>query len=725
MADNKEEKIHALAVKRFERVEKKERDQRKLAIEDIKFAQTEDGQWDEGAKEKRANRPRFTINRVAGAIDQLIGDQRQNRTDIKVRPVSGGATEDTAKVMTGLIRNIEATSKASNAYDTAFDEVINGGYGGWRITTEFNDDDIFEQDIKIKPLNTATTSLWMDDAAKEYDKRDAMWGFVTVDMPKDEHESKFPNNPLSNWSQERMNTSQCNGWIGENTVRVAEYWVKEPVTRNIALLSDGRVIDQDEEKSVLDEMAKKGITVKRTRKVKSHKVVMYLLDGGGVLEGPKDWAGKFIPLIPMFGRQSHIEGQTYTRGLVRFAKDANRIYNYETSSVVETNALTPKDPIWYTPAQAKGHEAKYRNFPNQNSPFMPYNPDIKTGGAPPTRGGAPAVQGASLQILQQATMDLYHVTGMQPPSIGVNPELKSGKAIIAQEKQGDRGSFVFTDNLAKSIEYTGEILIDLIPRIYDTARQVRIVQQDGGTENVDINTVNQEVIDEQTGKPELVNDLSVGKYDVQTETGPAFATQRQESANQIMELITRSPEFAALGMDLVAKDLPILESKELTKRFRKQMIANGVVEPTEEETKELGLDQPQPVDPQQEAITTNIAMQTEKLISDIEAQDAKTLQTQVDTQQATIEAYEKLIDAFKTQTEAGIPFSQADHNIRVKQQDIIAEGQQALDKGPNREQAASIVQGAVAQEEANEVNNARVLTVQQPSASVGQDDLNG
>ena len=719
---DKLDKIHELAISRFDRVEKKERDQRKLAVEDIKFAQTEDGQWDDGAIAKRKGRPRFTINRVAGAIDQLIGDQRQNRTDIKIRPVSGGASEDVAKVMTGIIRNIESTSKASNAYDTAFDEVVNGGFGGWRITTEFNDDDAFDQDIKIKPINTATTSLWFDDAALEYDKRDGLFAFLTVDMPKEEHERRFPNSNFNEWSQEQYNNSACNSWTNDDSVRVAEYWIKTPVTRELALLSDGRVIDQDEEKAVLDELSAQGITVKKTRTVKSHKVEMYLLDGAGILEGPKEWAGKFIPLIPVFGRQSHIEGRTYTRGIVRFAKDANRIYNYETSAVVETNALTPKDPIWYTPEQIKGHEAKYQNFANSNSPFMPYNASTKTPGAP-QRTGAPAVQSASLQILSQASMDLYHVTGMQPPSMGINPELKSGKAIQAQERLGDRGSFIFTDNLSKSIEYTGEILIDLIPRIMDTARQVRIVQQDGETENVEINTVNHEVVDLQTGKPVLVNDLSMGKYDVETETGPAFSTQRQESAQQIIDLMTQSPEFAGLALDLVAKDLPILESKELTKRVRKQMIDQGIIEPTEQEIEDLGLNQPQAPDPQQVAITENIQIQTEKLISDIENQDAKTLQTQVETQQATIAAYEKLIDTFKTQTEAGIPLTEADHNIRVKQQDIIVEGQQGLDAGPNSEQAASLVNEAVAAEQSADLQGSPTLTVQQPSASVGQDNL--
>ena len=721
----KDDKIHALALKRFDRVETKERDQRKLAIEDIKFAQTEDGQWDDDAREKRKNRPRYTINRIAGAIDQLIGDQRQNRTAIKVRPVSGGATEDTAKTMEGLIRNIESDSKASNAYDTAFDEVVNGGFGGWRITTELEEDDPFIQTIKIKQMNTATTSLWFDDAAIEYDKRDAMWAFVTVDMPKDEHEEKFPKSPMTDWSQERLNNSLCSNWTRDNTVRVAEYWVKTPVTKEIALLSDGRIIDSEEEKSVLDELAETGVTVKKTKTVKSHKIEMYLMDGGGILEGPKKWAGKFIPLIPMYGRQAHIEGRTYTRGITRFAKDANRIYNYTTSAAIEAAALAPKDPIWYTPAQAKGHEAKFRTFNNSNSPFMPYNADPKAPGAP-QRGGAPAIQSAFIAQIQQASMDLYHVTGMQPPSIGTNPELKSGKAIQAQEKQGDRGSFIFSDNLVKSQQYCAEILIDLIPRIYDTERQVRIMAQDGETENVEINTVNEEVIDKETGKAELVNDLSFGKYDVVAESGPAFATQRQESANQIIELIGSSPQFEALAMDLVAKDLPILESKELTKRIRKQMISNGIVEPTEQEIEDLGLNQPQQPDPQQTAITDNINMQTEKMISDIENQDAKTLETTIKTQQATLDSYKTLIEAYKDQLEAGIPLTSADHAIRVKQQDIIVEGQQAIDEGPNSEQANDIVQGAVRQEIAQEQSGVTTRpTVQQPSTSIGQDDLNG
>lgn len=726
MADDNKD-IHRQALTRFQRVEDKERDQRQLAIEDIRFAQTEDGQWDDNATEKRQGRPRYTINRVAGAVDQLIGDQRQNRTSIKVRPVSGGASEDVAKVMEGLIRNIEAQSKAGNSYDNAFDEVVNGGYGGWRVITEFTDDDVFEQDVRIKPILGATTSLWFDTGATEYDKRDSNWAFVTVDMPKEEREAKYPDTPLSDWPKDveflRRNSGGCDNWAKEDTVTIAEYWVKTPVDKEIVLLSDGRVIDATEDGKILDELAAKGITEVKRRKAKSHKVQMYVMDGGGILEGPKEWAGKFIPLVPMFGRQAYIEGKTYTRGIVRFAKDPARIYNYGTSTAIETTALTPKDPYWLTAKQAQGHESQLESFTTQNSPFMLYNAD-PTAPGPPVRTGAPSVNSALLQQIQQASMDLYHVTGMQPPSLGANPELKSGKAIQAQERLGDRGMYIFEDNKSKSIDYTAEILIDLLPRIYDTPRQERIVAMDGETENIQINET---VRDEQTNEDVLVNDLSLGKYDVVTETGPAFATQRQESAQQIIELIGTSPTFEGLALDLVAKDLPILESKELTKRIRKLMIEQGVVEPTEEEVKELGLDQPQEPDPQQEAITTNIEMQTEKLMSDIDSQDAKTLETTLKTQQSTIDSYKTLIDAYKLQIESGIPFTQDDHNIRVKQQDIMQEAQQQIDEGANSEQSASLIQDAVTAEQQAEqkaaIDGNRRLTVQQPSASVGQDNV--
>jgi len=341
---------------------------------------------------------------------------------------------------------------------------------------------------------------------------------------------------------------------------------------------------------------------------------MYKLNGAEVLEGPSQWAGKHIPLVPVFGKVAVIEGKTYVRGLTRNAKDPQRIYNYSTSATIEAVALTPKDPIWITATQASGHEAQLRDFNVKNQPFMLFNADSKMPG-PPARTGAPSVQQALMAQTAQAADDIHATTNMYPPALGNAPQLLSEKSVASQAAMGDRGSYIYNDNLAKSIQYTGDILTDLIPKIYDTPRMVRILGLDGKSEIVGINQedlddFNNPVMDEQTGEMVIVNDLSKGKYDVVVETGPAYNTMRQESAAQLIELSRDNPVFQQLGTDLLAKNLNVLGGEELTKRVRKLMIGQGIVEPNEEEIEDLGLNQPQQPDPQQTAITDNINMET-------------------------------------------------------------------------------------------------------------------
>ena len=689
------EQIHSEALARYETIQSGERDQRKLAVEDMRFVNAEDGQWDEDARTRRANRPRYTINRIAGAIDQLVGDQRQNRTQIKVRPVSGGADEKTANVFNGLIRNIEAQSKAENAYDCAYDEEITGGYGGWRVLTEYNDDDSFEQDVRIAPINSAATSLWFDSSSQAYDKRDAKHAFLTTSMKLEEFKSRYPDATQTEFPQEQFSTSTCANWFAGDEVLIAEYWVKTPCIKTVALMSDGTVIDKDEEEAVLDELAAKGITIAKERKVKSYKVEMYKLNGAEVLEGPSQWAGKHIPLVPVFGKVAVIEGKTYVRGLTRNAKDPQRIYNYSTSATIEAVALTPKDPIWITATQASGHEAQFRDFAVKNQPFMLFNADSKMPG-PPARTGAPSVQQALMAQTAQAADDIHATTNMYPPALGNAPQLLSEKSVASQAAMGDRGSYIYNDNLAKSIQYTGDILTDLIPKIYDTPRMVRILGLDGKSEIVGINQedlddFNNPVMDEQTGEMVIVNDLSKGKYDVVVETGPAYNTMRQESAAQLIELSRDNPVFQQLGTDLLAKNLNILEGEELTKRVRKLMIGQGIVEPNEEETEEMCLNQPQQPDPQQTAITDNINMETEKSKSAIELNDAKTQETLVKTQSDTVDAYNTLLVAFQKQVDLGIPLSPQQRNLLIAQGDIVADAQDVIrDEQPNSEQAADL-----------------------------------
>lgn len=675
------EKVHKRALDRFAVIQTREKDQRALAVEDAKFINVEDGQWDDDAKSKRKNRPRYTIDRTSPAIEQLVGDQRQNRTSIKIDPVSSDADDDGAQLLGGLIRNIEKESKATNAYDIGFDEALTGGYGGWRILTKFNDDDMFEQDIVIAPITSAATSLFFG-MAEEYDKRDATHGFLISKVDKKEFTRENPGASITDFEQATYRTGDCATWFNDDSMRIAEYWEKEPIDKHVALMTDGTVIDLDEEKNVLDELSAKGVIIAKgkdgndkVRTVKSHKVVMYKMNGAEIYDGPNEWAGKYIPLIPEFGKVSVIEGKEYVRGKVRKAKDSQSIYNYETSNSVETGALAPKDPYWYTPKHTVGFKSEYENFNVSNSPFMPYNPDPDAPG-PPSRTGAPSVQAAQVGRIQQAENDLYIVLGIGPPSLGLNPGLQSGVALKRQDEKGDRGSFIHQDNHSKSIQYTGDILADLVPRILDTERAVKILHLDGKSETVKINQksldeFNNPVLDEETGEVVIVNDLSKGKYGASVSTGPAYSTQREESSAQLIELSAASSRFEAISPDLIAKNLNVLESDELTERLRKGMIRDGIVEPTEEEVEKFGLNEPQPPDPAQQAITDNINMETEKSMSDIELNDAKRQQILIDNQAQTIKSYETLMKSYKAQQEAGIPLGVDEHEIRKDTEAVI------------------------------------------------------
>jgi hypothetical protein len=580
--------------------------------------------------------------------------------------------------------------------------MVTGGYGGWRILTE-HDDESFNQQIRIKPTKGAASSMWFDTAAQEYDKRDAGWAFYTSDMGLAEFKQKFPDALISDFSQSNVNTTN-NSWYRDDVVRVAEYWKKVPVKRTIGLLSDGRVIDLDEDGAALDKMAVEGVTLLKQRKVKSHKVVMYLVSGSEVLEGPHDWAGKYIPLIPCYGDVQVIEGREYVRGMVRLAKDPSREYNYAVNAVVEAVALTPKDPIWYTPKQAKGHRAAFEQFNTRNSPFMPYNPDPEAPGAP-QRGGAPAVQQALIMQQQQASLDIHATTGLEPASLGNVPELKSGKAIIAQQAMGDRGMFEYTDNHQASIQYTGDILVDLIPKIMDTPQMIRILNIDGSTEDeminhADVDTVGQPVMDEQTGEQIMVNDLSLGKYSVVTETGPTHHTQRQESAQQLIDLAQVSPVFEQVATDLIAKNLDILEADEIHTRIRKIMIQQGVATPTEEEVEEMGLNEgPPPKDEGEQALIDSVNMKTELDKANIENKDADTLAKQIKSQQDTAKTLQILVDTIISKVNAGIEISDQERNLLIKQRDIVGEGQEAIDPGPNSEQGADLARILQAQQQ--------------------------
>lgn len=534
--------------------------------DDLKFAAGE--QWDDAAKAIRENRPTLVVNRTGQFRRQIIGDIRLNTPVIKVRPVDGKADKNLANTLTGLIRNIEYASDADSAYITAVDTAATCGYGNFRITTEYSSDDAFDLDIRIRRITNPFAVLW-DPAAQEHSREDAKWAFVVTHMTLKDFQATYPKAATTDFDADDIDDG-IKDWWKPDSVRVAEYWRKEPITRVLAQLADGSVSDVT---GIPPEAyATAPVEIVKTRTVKSHKVVQYLLSGSEVLEGPTPWPGRHIPVIPVWGEEIHIGDRTVRHGVIRFAKDPQRMLNYYRSAEAELVALTPKAPYILTPDQIAGQEGTWQQANSANLPYLLYN---QTGATQrPTREPPPQPNTAAIAGAAAVADDLYAVTGIYKPSLGdqTSPE-SSGKAILARQREGDVGSFVYVDNLSKAIAYAGRQLVDLIPRIYDTERVVRVLGEDGETEIVKLN--------ERVATPagEVVqNDITIGEYDVVVETGPSFSTRRQESAESMLQFVQAVPQAGQVIGDLIAKNMDWPGAEAIAARLKK-ILPPGIADP--------------------------------------------------------------------------------------------------------------------------------------------------
>lgn len=512
--------------------------------EDLRFLEGH-GQWDSKVKAARdlQGRPCLTINKLPQFVSQVSNDIRMNRPSIRVKPVDSNADPEVAAIMEGLIRNIEYISRADQAYDTAGFYAVAGGRGFIMVETCYADDDAFDQDIKIKRVRNALT-IYLDPDAQEADASDMSWALVTRLMPKKEFERRYPKAEATNTEGEDVD------WFTKDSVRLAEYWTREKQEREIALLPDGMVVDASK--------VPEGVEPLQRRKSWRYIVKYHLCTGAKVIE-TKDWPGKYIPIVPVWGEEIDINGKVYLRGLIRNARDPQRMYNYWRTTATELVALTPKAPALVTQKQIEGHEDEWEEAQHTPKPYLPYNSDSM---APiPQRLENASVPAGVFTEAQVCQDDLKATTGIYDASLGNKGNEQSGKAILARQRQGDLSSFVFADNLARAITQVGRIIIDLIPHIYDTTRIVRVLGEDGTEENVKINQPT-------TPEQRMLNDLTIGKYDVQVVAGPSYGTKRQEAAETMMQMIQAVPNLAPLIGDLIAKNMDWPDADKVAERLR-------------------------------------------------------------------------------------------------------------------------------------------------------------
>jgi hypothetical protein len=580
---------------RYKAAESACRDQYEQCKDDIRFAFIPGEQWDKAMKKQRGRgRSLYEFNKTRPAVKAVTNDMRQNSPSVKYRAAEDSHRE-LADILQGLFRNVEAQSRADTAYDTAGFYSAAGGFGVFEITTEYSDDDTFEQDIRIREKRNPF-AFKFDPAAKEFDRRDGRYLFEDYSIPLTEYKRRYPNAKVVDFSQGLDIAKRYDDWFTEKEVRIAKYWCKHPAKKTIYQLSDERVLDEDDYKAIEAMLGQprsdpatgqplEPLTLKTQRVVAYDKIDVSIVSGAEVLEGPTEWVGKFFPVCPVWGDTVNIDGEEIYSGIVRPAKDSQRLFNWNVCTGQEVLGKQPIAPLMATPAMIEGHEAAWEGLATDNAPALLYNvdPAAPNGGAP-TRAQPPTFPGAMFQGAQFAADLLKSVTGVVDGP--VQSKASSGKAILAVEHQQDVTNFDYIDNLARAKAYAGEIFADLAPKIYTTEREMMILGADGKESYVQLN----QTVQGPDGQPQVINDLSQGKYAVVVTVGPSYATQRMETVDILMKMAA-NPQLGPVVADMIAKNMDFAGSEELEKRLRAVGIRMGFIQPGE------GDQAPQPQQP--------------------------------------------------------------------------------------------------------------------------------
>jgi hypothetical protein len=586
-------------------------------------------------------RPCLTINKLPQHVRQVTNDQRQNRPSGKVIPADDNADVQVAEVFNGVVRHIEYISDADVAYDTACENQVAYGEGYIRILTEYCDDTTFDQDIKIGRIRNSF-SVYMDPTIQDPCGADAKWCLITEDLTKDEYARLYPSAaPVTTLMSLGVGDQSSTQWLNENTVRIAEYFYVdyEPATLNLYPGNQTAFDGTPEDKS-LREMFGKPV---RSRKADRKKVKWCKINGYEILE-EQEWAGDWIPVVRVIGNEFEVDGRIYISGIVRNAKDAQRMYNYWVSQEAEMLALAPKAPFIGYGGQFEGYEAQWKTANTQNWPYLEVNPDVTDGQGSmlplPQRAQPPMASSGLLQAKMGASEDIKSTTGQYDASLGIGGNERSGRAIMARQREGDTGTYHYVDNLARAVRHVTRQLVDLIPKIYDTQRVARIIGEDGESSMVKFNPMQPEPVREIRDPQGIVIDRiynpSVGKYDVVVTTGPSYATKRQEALEAMAQLLQTNPQLWAVAGDLFVKNMDWPGAQEMAKRFAKT------------------------IDPKILSDEEDPALQAANLQIQAMAQEMQQMAGLLQNVQQSMEAQKLEIDRFKAETDAEVKSYEAE-----------------------------------------------------------------
>lgn len=560
-----------------------ESEARKRFVEDLKFsnADPDNGwQWPDELMKSRVGqqKPTLTINKTRQHNLQITNDAKQNKPGVTIRAVGDGSTYESAQVMEGVVRHIEYQSNAEAAYDTASDFQVQAGIGYWRIVTDYISDDSFDQEIFIRRVKNPL-SVYLDPHINEADGSDARFGIVYEDVPHDQFKKEYPDHADLIGTPALGNTD---GWLDKETIRIAEYYRKDQkkdtlcafiVPPPYAEAGEQIIVRKskmtDDQKAVYQLVEKDDTTL--TRPIVTDEITWFKIAGSTVID-ERPWLGKYIPIVRVVGEETIIEGKLDRKGHTRAMKDAQRMYNYWASEGTAQVALQSKSP-YIAPAKAiEGLEEYWAGNNLDAKAILPYNSVDEQGNqiAAPQRQQPPQMASAYIQGMNICQEQMMMSSGQYQSQFGQNENATSGKAINERQRQGDRATYHFIDNLAAAIRFTGKIMIDLIPKIYDTERVIEIIGKDGEKTEVQIQPGHEQAYQEQKKEGDEVAAIfnpNVGRYDVVADVGPGYATRRQEAFNAMTQIATQNPTFMNVAGDLMFKSADFPLADELAERW--------------------------------------------------------------------------------------------------------------------------------------------------------------
>ena len=557
--------LNAQSAESFDRTE---------ALDDLRFVAGE--QWPSAIMQSRLfeQRPTLTVNRLNTYVRQVVNSGRKNKPENNIDPIGSGADVESAQMLEGIIRHIEANSDADLAYDYGLESAARIGWGYWRIITKYVNERSFDQEICIKMVRNAMT-IYLDPRHQHPDGSDARFGIVYEDMPKKEYQVKYnktdaemdeANTGFVGWGDNRRY------WFNKDTIRIAEYFWIEDAEDTLCQYADGTTVllgdnGEGKAKDKRPEKEQRDNPETNRRKTIVPRVFWAKCTGEEILEGPLQWGGKYIPIVKITGEEVDIEGLVRRWGIVRMAKDPQRQYNYLASAEVEMVALAPKAPFVGAKGQFKGQEKNWAQANTKSFAYLEYVP-VTNGGQlapPPQRNPFAGIPEGIAALRDKAASDLQFTTGQNGTSMGVDNNELSGKAVLLRKQSADDSNFHYMDNLGRSMRHTARILLDLIPKYYDTARIIRIVNPDGSSDMLGLNGAQ----GDEKIKNLMLMSLEPEQYDVRMGTGPSYNTKRQEKAEALMNIVLGAPQVLNVVGDLMFGSMDWDGSQELAERFKK------------------------------------------------------------------------------------------------------------------------------------------------------------